>query len=49
MSNSNYTELSNSDDCDKYIKQFIQEFPLRNAEIGQGTLIKRALRVDINA
>ena len=43
MSNSNYTELSNSDDCDKYIKQFIQEFPLRNAEIGQGTLIKRAL------
>ena len=43
MSNSNYTELSNSDDCDKYVKQFIQEFPLRNAEIGQGTLIKRAL------
>ena len=43
MSNSNYTELSNSDDCDKYVKQFIQEFPLRSAEIGQGTLIKRAL------
>ena len=43
MSNANYTELSNSDDCDKYISKFIQEFPLRSAEIGQGTVIKRAL------
>lgn len=43
MSNSNYTELSNSDDCEKYINQFIQEVPLRRAEIGQGTVIKRAL------
>ena len=43
MSNNNYTELSDSDDCEKYINQFIQEFPLRSAEIGQGTVIKRAL------
>ncbi len=43
MTNSNYTELSNSDDCEKYVNQFIQEFPLRSAEIGQGTIIKRAL------
>ena len=43
MSNSNYTELSDSDDCEKYVNQFIQEVPLRRAEIGQGTVIKRAL------
>lgn len=43
MTNSNYTELSSSDDCEKYVNQFIQEFPLRSAEIGQGTVIKRAL------
>ena len=43
MTNTNYTELSYSDDCEKYINQFIQEFPLRSAEIGQGTVIKRAL------
>ncbi len=43
MSNNNYTELSDSDDCEKYISQFIQDFPLRSAEIGQGTVIKRAL------
>ena len=43
MTNSNYTELSDSDDCEKYVNQFIQEFPLRSAEIGQGTVIKRAL------
>lgn len=43
MTNSNYTELSDSDDCQKYVNQFIQEFPLRSAEIGQGTVIKRAL------
>ncbi|MGY5394467.1 pirin family protein [Acinetobacter sp. NigerLNRRAM0016] len=43
MTNSNYIELSDSDDCEKYINQFIQEFPLRSAEIGQGTIIKRAL------
>ncbi|WP_336930953.1 pirin family protein [Acinetobacter tandoii] len=43
MTNSNYIELSDSDDCEKYINQFIQEFPLRSAEIGQGTVIKRAL------
>ena len=43
MTNTNYTELSHSDDCEKYVNQFIQEFPLRRAEIGQGTVIKRAL------
>lgn len=43
MSNANDTEISYSDDCEKYINQFIQEFPLRRAEIGQGTVIKRAL------
>ncbi|QOW50999.1 MULTISPECIES: pirin family protein [unclassified Acinetobacter] len=43
MTNTNYTEISHSDDCEKYVNQFIQEFPLRRAEIGQGTLIKRAL------
>ena len=43
MTNNNYTELSHSDDCEKYVNQFIQEFPLRSAEIGQGTVIKRAL------
>lgn len=43
MTNNTYTELSHSDDCEKYINQFIQEFPLRRAEIGQGTVIKRAL------
>ncbi|WP_180103691.1 pirin family protein [Acinetobacter sp. YH12134] len=43
MTNANYTELSHSDDCEKYIQQFIREVPLRRAEIGQGTVIKRAL------
>ncbi|QOW54146.1 MULTISPECIES: pirin family protein [Acinetobacter] len=43
MTNANYTELSHSDDCEKYIQQFIQEVPLRRAEIGQDTVIKRAL------
>ncbi|QCO20643.1 pirin family protein [Acinetobacter cumulans] len=43
MSNSNYDEISHSDDCEKYVNQFIQNFPLRRAEIGQGTVIKRAL------
>ena len=38
MTNTNYTELSSSDDCEKYINQFVQEFPLRSAEIGQGTV-----------
>lgn len=43
MSNSNYDEISHSDDCEKYVNQFIQNFELRSAEIGQGTIIKRAL------
>lgn len=43
MTTTNYTELSNSDDCEKHVNQFIQEFPLRSVTIGQGTVIKRAL------
>ncbi|MEK7741256.1 MAG: pirin family protein, partial [Pseudomonadota bacterium] len=43
MTNTNYTEISNSDDCEKYVNQFIQDFPIRSAEIGKGTVIKRAL------
>ena len=43
MTNNTYTEVSHSDDCAKYINQFIQTFTLRRAEIGQGTVIKRAL------
>ena len=43
MTNTNYTELSKSDDCETIINQFIQDIPLRNAEIGRGTIIKRAL------
>ena len=43
MTNNTYTELSHSEDCEKHANQFIQEFPLRRAEIGQGTVIKRAL------
>lgn len=43
MSNNTSAEISHSDDCEKYVNQFIQEFPLRRAEIGQGTVIKRAL------
>ena len=43
MSTNSDIELSNSDDCEKYVNRFIQEFPLRRAEIGQGTVIKRAL------
>lgn len=43
MTNNTYTEISHSEDCEKYANQFIQEFTLRRAEIGQGTVIKRAL------
>lgn len=43
MSNRNTTEISHSEDCEKYTSQFIQDVPLRRAEIGQGTVIKRAL------
>ncbi|OTG63863.1 pirin family protein [Acinetobacter silvestris] len=43
MTNANYTELSDSDDCEKYVTQFIQDFTIRSAEIGKGTVIKRAL------
>ena len=43
MTNTNYTEIFNSDDCEKYVNQFIQDFPIRSAEIGRGTVIKRAL------
>ena len=43
MTNNSYTEISHSDDCTKYVNQFIETFQLRRAEIGQGTVIKRAL------
>lgn len=43
MTNNTYTEISDSEDCIHYTNQFIQEFTLRRAEIGQGTVIKRAL------
>ena len=43
MTNTNYTEISNSDDCEKYVNQYIQNFQIRSAEIGKGTVIKRAL------
>lgn len=43
MTNTNYTEISNSDDCEKYVNKFIQDFEIRSAEIGKGTVIKRAL------
>ncbi len=43
MTNTNFTEVSHSDDCEKYVNQFIQDFPIRAAEIGKGTVIKRAL------
>ena len=43
MSNSNITELSDSKDCDLHVQQHLHEFPLRMAQIGEGTTIKRAL------
>lgn len=43
MSNNNDYDISDSKDCEKFANQFIQEFPIRSAEIGQGTVIKRAL------
>ena len=43
MTNTNYTAVSNSDACERYVNQFIQDFPTRSAEIGRGTVIKRAL------
>lgn len=43
MTNTSYTEISHSDDCEKYVNQFIQDFQIRSAEIGKGTIIKRAL------
>lgn len=43
MTNTNFTEISHSDDCEKYVNQFIQDFQIRAAEIGKGTVIKRAL------
>ena len=43
MSNNNNYDISDSKDCETYINQFIQEFTIRSAEIGKGTIIKRAL------
>lgn len=43
MSHANSDELSFSEDCIQHINQYLHEVPLRSAEIGQGTIIKRAL------
>ena len=43
MSNSHNGERSHSDDYAKYTDQRIQDVQLRSAEIGKGTIIKRAL------
>jgi hypothetical protein len=43
MSNNNDYDISDSKDCETYINQFIQDFTIRSAEIGKGTIIKRAL------
>lgn len=43
MTNTNYTEISDSQDCETHVNQFIQDFQIRSAEIGKGTVIKRAL------
>lgn len=43
MSNNNDYDISDSKDCETYINQFIQDFKIRSAEIGKGTVIKRAL------
>ena len=47
MSNNNDYDISDSKDCKTYINQFIQEFTIRSAEIGKGTIIKRALPTDV--
>ena len=43
MSNTTEHNVSHSADCAQYANQFIQDFPIRSAEIGKGTVIKRAL------
>lgn len=43
MTNTHDTEISHLDDCEKYVNKFIQDFQIRSAEIGKGTVIKRAL------
>lgn len=43
MSNRVGQEISDSEDCITYVNQRLHEIPLRAAEIGQGTIIKRAL------
>ena len=43
MTNTHDTEISHSDDCEKHVNKFIQDFQIRSAEIGKGTVIKRAL------
>lgn len=47
MTNNNDYDISDSKDCKTYINQFIQEFTIRSAEIGKGTIIKRALPTDV--
>lgn len=43
MSNSNKTEHTHADTLDQSTQQGLHEIPLRHAEIGRGTVIKRAL------
>ena len=43
MSNRVFNDVSDSEDCIQYVNERLHEVPLRSAEIGQGTLIKRAL------
>ena len=43
MSNQYDSDLSNSADCQKYVDEKLHSLTVRSAEIGQGTLIKRAL------
>ncbi len=43
MTTNHDTDISDSQQCESSAPQSIQEFPIRRAEIGQGTVIKRAL------
>ncbi|ENU37728.1 hypothetical protein F972_02846 [Acinetobacter sp. CIP 102529] len=47
MTNNNDYDISDSKDYKTYINQFIQKFTIRSAEIGKGTIIKRALPTDV--
>ncbi|ENV52501.1 pirin family protein [Acinetobacter junii] len=43
MTNTQDGELSYSEDCEKIVDSLLQEFTIRSATIGKGTVIKRAL------